>query len=179
MYPQILEVVFKSHYSNLVFFALRYVSDREDAEDIVQEAFSKFLQKRESLLNEDENVIKSFLYQTVRNESLNYLKHQKIVHNHVSQSESEEIQEPVLTHIIHSEIIAQIRAAIGELPVGCREVALELFIEGKKYHEVAEELAISVHTVKARRKRALAFLKPRLEELAWVMLLNCYTGITE
>lgn len=179
MHPQILEVIFKTHYSKLVFFALRYVSDREDAEDIVQEAFSKFLQKRDSLLNEEENVIKSFLYQTVRNESLNYLKHQKVVHNHFSRSENEETQEPILTHIIHSEIISEIRAAIGELPVGCREVALELFVEGKKYQEVAEELAISVHTVKARRKRALAFLKPRLEELAWIVLLNCYTGFTE
>ncbi len=178
MYPQILETVFKKHYSKLVFFALRYVSDREDAEDIVQEAFSKFLQKKNTLLNEEENVVKSFLYQTVRNECLNHLKHQKVVSEHLNQSE-EESQEPILTHIIHTEIVSQIRAAILELPEGCREVALELFVEGKKYQEVAKELAISVHTVKARRKRALEIMKPRLEELAWVVLLNCYVGFLE
>lgn len=179
MYLQALETVFRKHYSRLVFFALRYVSDREDAEDIVQEAFSKFLARRESLLNEEENVIKSFLYQTVRNESLNFLKHQKVVQNHADLRKAEEIQEPVLTHIVHTEMITQIHAAIQELPQGCREVAVELFVEGKKYHEVAEELEISIHTVKARRKRVLEFLKPRLEELAWIVLLNCYAGVTE
>ncbi len=178
MYPQVLETVFKKHYSKLVFFALRYVSDQEDAEDIVQEAFSKFLQRKDTLLKQEEAVVKSFLYQTVRNESLNHLKHRKVVSDHLSQSR-EETQEPVLTHIIHAEIVAQIRAAVSELPEGCREVAMELFVAGKKYQEVAEELAISVHTVKARRKRALEILKPRLEELAWVVLLNCYVGITE
>ena len=179
MCHQVLEAVFRKHYPKLVFFALRYVTDREEAEDIVQDAFSKFLLKRDSLLNEEENVIRGFLYQTVRNESLNFLKHRKVVQHHINQFDEEETEEPILTHIVHTEIVGQIHAAIQELPQSCRQVAVELFVAGKKYHEVAEQLNISIHTVKARRKRALEFLKPRLQELAWVVLLNCYVSFTE
>lgn len=179
MYSHLLKAIFKKHYSRLVLFANKYVNEQADAEDIVQEAFSKFWIRRNSLLNQEENVIKGFLYQTVRNESLNHLKHQKIVQNHISQSEGEETQEPVLTHIIHAEIIAQIHSAIHELPEACRQVAQALFVEGKKYQEIAVELEISVNTVKSQRKRALQLLKPRLIDPAYLMLLNCFVEFTD
>ncbi len=179
MCQHIIETVFKKYYSRLVLFALRYVNEQEDAEDIVQDAFSKFWIGRNSLINEEENVIKSFLYQTVRNDCLNYLKHEKVVRHHGEQANAEATQEPVLTHIIHAEVLAQIHSAIHELPVSCSQIARALFVDGKKYQEIADELAISVNTVKSQRKRAVELLRPRLEELAYLVLLNCFMGFTE
>lgn len=70
--------LFKKYYSRLYGYALRFVSNEEIAEDILQEVFITFWGKR-NVLNSIS--ISSLLFCMVRNACLNYLKHKALVEN--------------------------------------------------------------------------------------------------
>ncbi|WP_140937705.1 sigma factor [Sphingobacterium lumbrici] len=56
--------LFKRYYKGLCYFAWKLVGDSELAEDLAQDAFIAYLQRKENV-SEDENSIRSFLYTAV------------------------------------------------------------------------------------------------------------------
>ncbi|GAB3652383.1 RNA polymerase sigma-70 factor [Echinicola sediminis] len=167
----LLKQVFDENYTKLVLFANQYIYQEAEAEDIVQEAFVKLWHKREDLKNDKVESLRSYLYQTVRNKALNYLKHHQVKEAYQHQLDPAAVQYSLMNTILQTEVLVEIHKAIEELPVECQKVAKELFIQGKKYTEVAEELSISINTVKSQRKRALTLLRPRLSDVAFSWLL--------
>ena len=63
--------IFKKYYNRLLGYAMRFVQDRETAEDIIQEVFMSFWEKRQLLKSIS---LSSLLFCMVRNASLNYLR---------------------------------------------------------------------------------------------------------
>src|SRR5688572_8982050 len=63
---------FLAYYSALCFFSKGITGDSEAAEDIVEDLFLKLWKRREQF--ESEQHLKSFLYRSVKNASLNFLK---------------------------------------------------------------------------------------------------------
>ena len=74
--------LFDGYYIPLCLFAERYLKNSEDAADIVQEAFIKLWQQRKDFGNL--YAVKSFLYTSIRNASLNKLQHLKVVEKYNS-----------------------------------------------------------------------------------------------
>ncbi len=66
------EKIFREHYPALVNFGMGYVHDRDTSEEIVQEVFLNLWQKREEI--SPEGNIRSYLFTSVRNRCLNYLR---------------------------------------------------------------------------------------------------------
>ncbi|MEQ8686168.1 MAG: sigma-70 family RNA polymerase sigma factor, partial [Imperialibacter sp.] len=67
-----LEVLFKQHYTELCRYALKLTRNNEVAEEVVQEVFVNFWERREEI-----NIsysVKAYLVASVRNRSINYLK---------------------------------------------------------------------------------------------------------
>ena len=64
--------------------------------------------------------------------------------------------------LLEQELEDELKRSIDELPLECRRVFYKSRFEQKKYEEIAEELGISVNTVKYHIKNALAFLQKRL-----------------
>ena len=62
--------LFEEFYASLCLFATRYLGDREEAADVVQETFLKYWNKHTDF--DDYRKIKSFLYVVVRHACLNY-----------------------------------------------------------------------------------------------------------
>jgi len=71
-----LEKLFITYYHSLHAYAFRYVGNSDAAEDIVQDVFFQ-LWKNRSLLSRIKS-IRSYLFTSVYNRSLNYLKHQQV-----------------------------------------------------------------------------------------------------
>ena len=69
------EELFKKNYSPLFYNALDWVEDAEAAKDIVSELFSEVWSQYEHLRKEK---IESYLFRSVRNRSINYLKHKSV-----------------------------------------------------------------------------------------------------
>lgn len=75
--------IFDKYYITLCMFANQYVGDDALAADIVQECFVKLWQLRDDFMYVHQ--IKSFLYTSVRNKSLNELEHTKVMNEYAQK----------------------------------------------------------------------------------------------
>jgi len=157
------EEIFSSFYPALCNFANNFVYDVQVSEDFVQEVFISLWDYKKNF--DDLLSLKSFLYKSVRNKCLNFIKHQKIVSNHIDASLKDmENDAFYFDHIIEEETHRLIYDAINELPPGCRKILL-LSINGLSNPEIAEDLNISVNTVKTQKAIAYKQLRVKLKEL--------------
>ena len=153
---------FNSCYKPLYFFASRYVKDVHAAEDIITESFIKLWDKRG--IFETEQGIKAYLYKTVYNASIRWLQNQQRKTFHLSSytKQNDITEQPYLNNIIKAETISNLHKAITHLPSQCRTVFTKLFIEGKSVSETAQEMNLTISTIKNQKARGIKLLKPLL-----------------
>ncbi len=152
--------VFDEYFNALAAFGYKYVPDQFEVEDLVQEAFISFWEKREDFNHI--NAVKSFLYTSVRNKCLNHLKHQTVVQKHEKALVYElESDHAFSSHVIEEETFNQLFVEIRNLPPSAQEIML-LALNGLKNQEIADELKVSVNTVKTQKKIAYSKLKENL-----------------
>lgn len=161
--------LFDHYFSALAAFGYRYVPDVPAVEDMVQEVFIAFWENRTNF--EHPGAVKSFLYTSVRNKCLNHLKHQSVKRKHegslLYRLESDQYFE---SHVIEEETFNKLFVEIRKLPPASQEIML-LALNGLKNQEIAEELKVSVNTVKTQKKIAYARLKDALGPLMNVLIL--------
>ena len=63
--------LFRQYYQPLLFFALQYITDEEECHDIVNGVFEKAWQHIHQI---DESTAKSFLFTSVRNRCIDYVR---------------------------------------------------------------------------------------------------------
>lgn len=148
------EIYFRRLYLPLGMYALRIVDDADVAEDMVQDAFLNTWERLEGGL--EISNFKAFLYRSVRNECLSYLSSLK-----------EKVGEEFIPEVGEDEIDtsfrdARIWKAIDELPEKCREIFLMSKRDGYSNEEIAEELGISLKTVKNQMTKAFSRLREAL-----------------
>ena len=152
--------VFDHYFNALAAFGYKYLSDQFVAEDLVQEAFISMWEKRADFPHI--NALKSFLYTSVRNKCLNHIKHQSVVQKHEKALSYElESEQHFNGHVIEEETFNQLFLEIKNLPPSAQEITL-LALNGLKNQEIADELDISVNTVKTQKKIAYSRLKENL-----------------
>lgn len=171
------EELFRSNYPKLCFFALQFLGDEDTVKDIVQDVFINYWNKRESL-SIDEDSISAFLYSAVKNACLNKLRRLKLEQGYLNRQEADPAEEAVaLNLMIRSEVMLEINKIITTLPDGCQKIFRMGYLEGLKNPQIAEQLGVSVNTVKTQKKRGLQLLKLRLNPnyfslLALVLLMK-------
>ena len=149
-------ILFERFHNYLVLYAMRRVHLREVAEDMVQEVFV---------------AIWAFLYDSVQNRCLDYLKHKAVENRYVAYSLANRDDESEREYnLMREEIYRELYIAVKELPDRCRQV-FELHLQGKKNEEIAELLSLSVETVKTHKKNAVRFLKERLGNLFFLLVM--------
>ncbi len=148
------ETYFTRLYLPLGMYALRIVDNADDAEDIVENTFMKAWQIVSSG-SEIEN-FNSYIYRCVRNECISLLRGRKELEDIDSISE---ICEEVIDTSFRD---ARIWKAIDELPEKCREIFLMSKRDGLTNAEIAEEMNISIKTVKNQMTKAFARLRESL-----------------
>ncbi len=144
---KLFEALFHEYYVLLCDYARTYLEDVSEAEDAVQDVFVYLWNYRKSIVISTS--LKSYLYSSVKHHALNILKHKAVARKHspllIEFLENEEKEEYSETE---SERLEQVRKAFGMLPDQCRTAFMKSCLEGKKYKEIAEEMHISVNTVK-------------------------------
>jgi len=162
--------LFDLYYTRLCYFAHKLIGNKEASEDIVQDAFVVYWKKNADFDNEFS--IKRFLYLTVKNACLNVIRHGEVVKKYAeSRNDLAYTEEKITENIIRSEVAGEIHTAITTLPKGCRQV-LELAYFGElKNDEIAEQLQISINTVKTQKARALQLLRLKLDVGSLILVL--------
>lgn len=166
-----LELLFKTYFKRLVYFSYQIVANKENAEDIVQEVFYKFCNERRDIDAVPGKVV-SYLYTSVRNASLNATRHKKVEQKYLDQIDVNVVDEDIAVDlIIRSEVIAELYEVIQSLPNACRKISILGFLEEKKNQEIAEQLGISITTVKSQKQRALQLMRSRLSPEIYIAAL--------
>lgn len=158
------EQVFKSHFKALHAYACTILKDESQAEELVQHVFFKLWEKKEQV-NITQSV-QAYLYRSVYNECLNYLKHQKVKKAHQSHTlyTSGSASEPVSKGLVAKELQQKINEALKQLPEQCRTIFQMSRFEELKYREIAEKLNLSIKTVENQMGKALKIMRMQLVE---------------
>ncbi|MDX2302422.1 MAG: RNA polymerase sigma-70 factor [Microscillaceae bacterium] len=157
------EHIFKKYYSELTRFSLKFIREESLAEEIVQEVFIKIWEKRKDI--QLHTNLKSYLYTSVKNTTLNLLK-SKFVQISVAEPNERDHQTSQNSEdeLTGKELDQVLKKAVLGLPDKCRIIFTMSRQAGMSYKEIATELGISLKTVEAQMGIALKKLKLYLEK---------------
>jgi RNA polymerase sigma-70 factor (ECF subfamily) len=165
------EQLFKTYFKRLHAYAFTILRDEVEAEEMVQQVFFKLWERNENLSLSGS--VSAYLYRAVHNESLNYIKHQKVRSNHqlhVAYSMKNEVEHPA-KKVMAGELEKKIHTALNELPEQCRTIFQMSRFDELKYREIADKLGISVKTVENQMGKALKLLRQKLVDFLIFILL--------
>ncbi|RAJ93147.1 RNA polymerase sigma-70 factor (ECF subfamily) [Larkinella arboricola] len=165
------EALFRKYYVALCSHASRFVYSKEVAEDIVSEVFYQFY--KEKLYKTIKSSYKAYLMQAVRYRAYDYIRWELSKSRRGTDVDLVNLidHEPSPSEIVqYDELYQSIELAINQLPPQTKRVFLLSRFEGRKYQEIAGELAISVKTVETHMSKALSLLRQAVRPL-WTGVL--------
>lgn len=159
----IMDNIYKRYGHLLLAIAIKYVRNREEAQDIVMNLFEKLGDK---IAKHDIQNFKSWLHSTLKNECLMHLRKTKKINstatienleNIVSESDSEEFYQT------KEKVFNQLESSLAELKNEQRKSVELFYLENKSYVEIAEILNISLNNVKSAIQNGKRMLKLKME----------------
>ena len=162
------ELLYNKYSSKLYGVCLRYVKNKMEAEDVLQDGFVKIFKNIASYKGMNENSLFFWMRRIMVNTSLNYLRDHKsfrfsIEFNEAEEPEDHEVFEQEL--LITEENAAKVMDIIRTLPDGYRTVFNLYAIEGFSHDEIAQAMGISVNTSKTQLHKARKTIKMQLQSL--------------
>lgn len=168
-HPDAFKYLFEHHYQVLCHVASQYVKDDFLAETIVSDVIFHMWEIHKTL--SIETTIRQYMTRSVRNRCLNFLN------SSYNKNEKENSIHGItdfrvktylsnddypLGRLLEKELEDVIDSCINRLPDQCRKVFCMSRFEDMTYQEIADELSISVNTVKFHMKNALDLLRKDL-----------------
>lgn len=156
------EEVFKEYHRSLHYLAMKYGLEKEEAEDIVADTFTKLWHGRAQF--SDEGHIKGFLVLTTRNACVNLMKQKQrrtISNNELSYLLADK-EEDFFRKMVETELLKKLYPFIEKLPGKCRAVFEQVYFEGASTEEAAAKLGISTRNVLNQKARAIQLLKGKI-----------------
>jgi RNA polymerase sigma-70 factor (ECF subfamily) len=136
--------------------AYKYVNNKQDALDIVQESILKSLSKIDKLENIDS--IKPWFYTILINTCIDYTRQSKKYTEIVQKVSSD----TYIDRDIEADI--DIQVALDNLPKEYKTVVILRYFQDMKISDIAKILDENINTVKTRLYKALKLLKIEIEE---------------
>ena len=171
----VFEDIFRKYYSLLCKYCQGIIPEPDKVEDIVQDVFVYLWNNHKTI--HITTSLKNYLYTSVRHGALRELRRLNSMEKHSARL-TEFIEYLQQTEYSEDEVeeIEQVKLILNNLSPKSRTIFLMSCLEDKTYKQIAEELNISVNTVKYHIKNALAFLQKRmagyLKLLVWYIFLG-------
>lgn len=165
--------IFNRNYKTLCLYATKLCGDFVEAEDVVQDVFVKFWEIFK--VDTEEMSVRPYLYRMVRNACIDRVRGRKYDTVDVDllvdqlecffQSESEDDSK-----------IDKLLEAIATLPEKCQYVFTAICVNDRKYKDVADEMQVSLNTVKTQLSRSLKLLRERLNKEDFQLFLTLFVN---
>jgi RNA polymerase sigma factor (sigma-70 family) len=154
--------VFYERYAHLLLsIAMKYLRNKEDAEDVVMELFHKLGDKIQK--HEIQN-FKSWLHTTIRNECLMLLRKNKPIDGNIDLVELPETAQPIISAEEKERSFEILEGIISQLKPDQKKSIELFFFDGKSYVEIADSLQMSLMQVKSAIQNGKRMLKISLEK---------------
>ena len=144
----------------MVLFGNAYLNDIYRSEDVVQEKFIHFWNDK-LYENLNPKSLSSYLFTLVKNACLNQINKNDVLANS-AELEFMDLAEEEATRIAEEGIL-KVKEALKELPEKTRQVVECVMIQNMKYKEAAEELDVSINTIKTLLQHGLKKLRADLK----------------
>lgn len=173
------EIAFLKYHTPLCRYIWKYVRSEELSKEIVQEVFTEVWEGRKNL--NPSGHLRGFLFEVARNKAMDYIKHQKIVNQYISEAKQQK-KENFYKNLYQEKNDNQdfheaVKESINNLPPRGRQIFELNRDEGLTYREISEYLDISVKTVETHMRRVLKELKDRLSKYVPSFLLAGVLGV--
>lgn len=163
--------IFKRHECRLYSLVLKLTKSDQFARDIIQEVFIKLWEHRYHI--HSINNIEAWLYRLTENKVIDFLRKAAADHrlkeaiwknrpHHLNETED---------NVVAREYSRIIQKAVDQLPPQRKLIYYLNREKGLNYQEIADELAISKHTVKNQLSNALQFIRSFITKSAGLLLL--------
>lgn len=167
------EIAFLKYHTPLCRYIWKYVRSEELSKEIGQEVFTEVWEGRKNL--NPSGHLRGFLFEVARNKALDYIKHQKIAEQYISEAKRQK-KEDFYKSLYREENDDQdfheaVKESINDLPPRGRQIFELNRDEGLTYIEISEYLDISVKTVETHMRRVLKTLRDRLSKYVPFFLL--------
>ena len=165
-------------------FARTYLIDKAEAENVVQDIFIYLWENRMSL--EGINSPQAFLFTLVKRRCIDALRKKLVasykeetldeIKNHEYQYKLYSLESFDENRLSYEDIERLLSEAINRLPEKCRRIFIECKINHKSHQKIADEMGISVQTVKNQMMIALRNATRRNERLpsAARLFIRCF-----
>lgn len=168
-----IDTLFDKYFPLLVIYSKRFVNSYDTAEDIVQDTFLKLWEK-----GPDQKYSRSYLFACIHNQSINHIKKRK------EFLEIEKFEKgPLPDELINEEETADefenlksLFKALDKLPSKTLLVLKKVYFEQKQYVEVANELGLSLNTVRSHMYMAIKTLKKYLL-ISWLLIQYFFSSL--
>lgn len=157
----------------LYVLAYKYLKDSFRAEDIVQQVFLKLWEAR-SLFAGAIN-LRNYLYTSAKNLILNEIRDNfsDMEKNYAVIQNTPEFEDKLQSALEEKDLFQHFYKILAELPEQKRKVCLLKIRDNLSNQEVADELHISVPTVKSHYSQAIKLLRDKMGRLLGILLLVC------
>ncbi len=168
---------FKQHAESLFHYALGFVKLKEEAEDIVQNTFIYFWTHRDQI--EYTGSVYAYLLRAVKNACIDYKLHEEVKSRYEREILAGGQEADMDEGENFEELYARLQEVMNALPAKCREIFILGCVDGMSYKEIAEQLGISVNTVKTQMKVAYKKIKSEFEEGNNKFMLLLFACVSE
>lgn len=155
--------VYDRFHQRLFHFALKYVEEAEEAEDIVADTFVKCWQKRAEF--DSLSSISIFLHVAARNQCFDSLRHARMKASKkelLMRQLQESDQKDLMADLVKQELVQMIFEQVDKLPARMQEIFKLSYHADMKPAEIAAQLELSVQTVSNQKTSAIRLLKEAL-----------------
>lgn len=155
------EDIYKEYSKPMFLYALSFLISEEEAEDVIQEVFINFW-KDDTYQKIQNEVTKTYLFRSVKNNCLNRLKKREVLRDRLDLFREEVAEEEMMTW--NDELIQEVETEIARMPEQTRAIIQGVFFREMKYQEVADQLGVSINTVKTLLKNGMRHLRERFAD---------------
>lgn len=165
-----ISLLFRHYYALLCSHAVRFVSSKAIAEDIVSDIFYEF--QVESRYLTITTSYRAYLFTAVRNRAFDYVRAEMRRNTSLDSAElmpAHNTQSPdSITQ--YEELYHDVENAINDMPLKRRQIYVMHRFEGKKYKEIADELNLSLRTVESHLFQAIRQIRNTLKD-KWLLII--------
>lgn len=161
---QALRAIYEQTIGYISAVCSRYITDREEARDIMQEVYVKAFSSIDRFTYNGEGSIRGWISRIAVNECISKLRKKKklfIFNEDIDAPDISEEEPPEIDSIDSSQIMDAIR----ELPPGYRTILNLFLLEGKSHKEIASMLGIAEKTSASQYHRARVTLAKKLKAI--------------
>lgn len=163
-----IQLLFERYYRPLVLYAGTLIYDDTMAEDLVQEFFVR-LWEDNYLEHIESKALSSYLFSSVRNSCYTYVNKKDVLRARVDFTSIDVAADSAAA--LSQEIVDRVTAAIARMPEQTGRVLNCVLMQDMKYQEAADELHVSLNTVKTLLRNGMRALREELKREEELILL--------